>query len=249
MINLKNLEQIKRIRESCKLLAQMYFEIRPLVVEGISTLELDEWATDFILKRGGKPAFRGYMGFPGTLCTSINEEVIHGIPGKRKLKEGDIVSLDCGINLGGYFSDAALTIGVGQIGIAEKQLLMATDQSLYKGIEAAITGNRIRDIGRAVSGHVKPYGYGVVHQFCGHAVGLHQHEDPQIPNYVGSGPSPRIVPGMVLAIEPMINMGKAEVKTLEDDWTVVTIDKKKSAHFEHTVAVLESGTEILTLLD
>lgn len=249
MTRLKNRDQIDRIRVSCKLLARMYVEIKPLVVDGITTLELDKWAEDFIRKNGGKPAFKGYMGFPGTLCTSINHEVIHGIPKARKIKTGDLVSLDCGIDLGGYFSDMAVTFPVGEVSDENRKLLKVTEESLYKGIDAALFGNRIKDISRAISDHIKPHHYGIVHQYCGHGVGFTQHEDPQVPNYVGVGPNPRLVEGMVLAIEPMVNLGKAEVRTLSDDWTVVTVDQRNSAHFEHTIAIFEDRTEILTLLD
>lgn len=249
MIRLKNREQIDRIRESCRHLARMFKDIRPLIQEGITTLELDKWAFDFIQKTGGKPAFKGYMDFPGTLCVSINEEVIHGIPSQRKLKNGDIVSIDCGINLGGYFSDMAYTFPVGEVSSQDRQLLKITEESLYLGIDQAIHGQRIREIGKAVSGHVAPYNYGVVKDYCGHGVGFSQHEEPQVPNYPGSGGNPRISAGMVLAIEPMINLGTGDVKVLKDNWTVVTVDGRRSAHFEHTVAVFHDRTEILTLED
>lgn len=246
MLKLKNAEEIKRIRESCGLLAELLVKLEALVHEGITTRELDAFAHDFIVKAGGKPAFLGYDGYPASLCTSVNEEVIHGIPGARKLKSGDIVGLDCGIDLGGYFSDAAITVPVGRISPETEDLLRTTRECLDKAIAAVKVGGRIHDISRAVYGHARSRGYGVVRQYCGHGVGFSQHEDPQIPNYVGLGPNPRIVPGMVLAIEPMINLGTADVEVLEDDWTVVTLDRRYSAHFERTIAILPEGPEVLT---
>lgn len=247
MMKLKNREQIDRIRESCQLLSRMFKEIAPLVQEGAVTKDLDAWAFDFIKKNGGKPAFKGYMNFPATLCISINEEVIHGIPSSRKIQDGDLVSIDCGIDLKGYFSDMAYTFPVGKVSEQDKKLLKITEESLYRGIDQAIYGNRIKDIGRAVSSHVTPHGYGIVKDYCGHGVGFSQHEEPQVPNYVGTGPNPRLAAGMILAIEPMINLGTGDVRVLGDDWTVVTTDGKRSAHFEHTVAIFHDRTEILTL--
>ncbi|NNM67998.1 MAG: type I methionyl aminopeptidase [Spirochaetales bacterium] len=249
MIALKTKDQIDRIRESCRLLARMFHEIEPMVQAGMTTLELDRWAENFIRSHGGKPAFKGYQGFPGTLCTSINQEVIHGIPKNKKIVEGDLVSLDCGIDLKGFFSDMAVTFVVGEVTSEEKLLVEVTRQSLDAGIVAAQPGARVRDISNAVTSVVKPHRFGIVHQYCGHGVGFSQHEDPQVPNAVALGTSPRIVPGMVLAIEPMINLGKAEVRVLSDDWTVVTVDGKKSAHFEHTIAILEESSEVLTRED
>jgi methionyl aminopeptidase len=224
------------------------FEIlAPLVKPGVTTGELDEAARDYIVSQGGRPAFLDYDGYPASLCVSPNEVVIHGIPGKRRLVEGDIVGLDCGIDLGGYFSDAALTLPVGRISPEAEKLLLVTRECLEKAIAAVKVGARIHDISRAVFGHATANGYGVVRQYCGHGVGFAPHEDPQIPNYVSSGPNPRLAPGMVLAIEPMINLGKGDIKVLDDDWTVVTMDRKLSAHYEHTVAILPDGrVEVLT---
>jgi methionyl aminopeptidase len=250
MIRLKNPDQIARIRESCQLLARLFQELPAQAVEGRSTLDLDKWAEDWIRRHGGKPAFKGYQGFTGTLCISINHEVIHGIPkADRKIHAGDLLSLDSGIDLNGYFSDMALTLPIGKVTADETKLLQVTKTALAAGIGAVNAGGRIRDVAVAVTEVVKPLRYGIVHQYCGHGVGLGIHEDPQIPNAVSTGPNPRIAAGMVLAIEPMINLGKAEVRVLSDDWTVVTVDGKKSAHFEHTVAVFEDRTEVLTLLD
>ncbi len=246
MLRLKNEEQIRGIRESCRLLSELFRELRPMVQEGTTTRELDAFARDFIFRSGGEPAFLGYDGYPASLCTSVNEEVIHGIPGARRLRSGDIVGLDCGINLGGFFSDAAFTVPVGRVSAETEALLATTRECLEKAVAAIRVGGRIHDISRAVYGHARSRGYGVVRQYCGHGVGFSQHEDPQIPNYVSPGPNPRIVPGMVLAIEPMINLGTDDVELLEDDWTVVTQDGKHSAHFEHTVAILPDGPEVLT---
>lgn len=249
MIKLKNNEEIKRIRESCKMLADVFKILIPYVEDGITTKEIDGKCYDIITKKGGKPAFLNYSGFPASICISVNDEVIHGIPSKRKIKKGDIVSLDLGINLNGYISDSAITIPVGKIDSKLEKLLEVTKKSLFKGIEACIYGNRIKHISTAVHDEVVEYGYGIVREFCGHGVGLEVHESPQIPNYIYKGPNPRIKQGMVLAIEPMINLGTEGVKTLEDDWTVVTLDGLPSAHFEHTVAVFEDHTEILTIAD
>lgn len=249
MIKLKSINEINGIRESCKLLAETHKEIAKLVEVGISTIELDKFARDYIEKRGGVPAFLGYMDYPASLCTSINEVVIHGIPSTRKLKSRDIISLDLGINLDGYFSDAAVTLPVGNISAEAEKLIKITKESLFLGIEQAVMGNRIHNISRAVYNHAKNENYGVVRDFCGHGVGFSPHESPQVPNYVGSGPNPRIKKGMVLAIEPMINLGVDDVRVLDDEWTVLTMDKKISAHWEHTVAVFEDHTEILTVLD
>lgn len=249
MIRLKNANQIARIRESCQLLARLFQELPAQAQEGRSTLDIDRWADDWIRSHGGKPAFKGYQGFPGAVCISLNQEVIHGIPkADRKIKAGDLVSLDCGIDLGGYFSDMAVTVPIGEVSQEERKLLEVTKASLAAGIAAVRVGGRVRDVAVAVTEVVKPHRYGIVHQYCGHGVGFGPHEDPQIPNAVSSGPNPRLVSGMVLAIEPMINLGKAEVRVLSDEWTVVTVDGRKAAHFEHTVALLDDGPEVLTLL-
>jgi len=249
MIRLKNPEQLARVRESCQLLARLFQELPQQAVEGRSALDLDKWAEDWIRRHGGKPAFKGYQGFPGTLCISINHEVIHGIPkADRKFQAGDLVSLDSGIDLGGYFSDMAMTLPMGKITDEESRLLTVTKTSLGAAIGAVKAGGRVRDVAVAVTEVVKPYRSGIVHQYCGHGVGFGPHEDPQVPNSISTGPNPRLASGMVLAIEPMINLGKAEVRVLSDQWTVVTVDGKKAAHFEHTVALLDDGPEVLTLL-
>jgi methionyl aminopeptidase len=250
MIRLKNPDQLARVKDSCQLLARLFLELPAQAQEGRSTLDLDKWAEDWIRRRGGKPAFKGYQGYPATLCISINNEVIHGIPkADRKIKAGDLVSLDCGIDLGGYFSDMALTVPIGAVAADETKLLEVTKTSLAAAIGAVRPSGRVRDVAVAVTEVVKPHRFGIVHQYCGHGVGFSQHEDPQVPNAVSSGPNPRLVPGMVLAVEPMLNLGKPEVRVLSDQWTVVTVDGKKAAHFEHTVAVLEDGVDVLTLLE
>ena len=249
MIKLKNEEEIKRIRESCKMLAEVFTELEEVIKEGVTTKEVDKFCYDKITKMGGKPAFLNYQGFPGTACISLNEEVIHGIPSARKIKDGDIVSVDLGINLKGYFSDSARTYAVGKVGKDVLNLMDVTEKALSAGIGACVFGNRIKDISAAVFKEADRSKLGVVREFCGHGVGLDLHESPQIPNYVHPGPNPRIKRGMVVAIEPMFNLGTHEVRILDDDWTVVTADGKKSAHFEHTVAVFEDHTEILTLPD
>jgi len=249
MIRIKSEKDIAGIRESSHILADTLNALQKMIEPGVSTQELDRFAKSYVEKQGARPAFLNYMGFPASVCISVNHVVIHGIPGKQKLKEGDIVSLDFGVDLHGYFSDAAKTYPVGKISTEAMNLLTVTEESLYRGIEQAVAGNRIRDISRAVSGYVEPYGYGVVYQFCGHGVGFAPHEDPQIPNYVSSGPNPKLRAGMVIAIEPMINLGIDEVVILDDGWTVETADKKISAHFEHTVAIFEDHSEILTSLN
>ncbi len=249
MIKLKSHEEIDRIRESCHLLEHTHREIAALIDVGITTAELDHFAQSYIESHGGIPAFLNYMGYPASLCTSVNSVVIHGIPGDYKLRNGDIISLDLGIDLHGYFSDAARTYEVGRVSEKAHELVEVTRQCLYAGIEKAKMGNRIQDIGRAVSSLANRHDFGVVKEYCGHGVGFSQHEDPQIPNYVSRGPNPRIKRGMVLAIEPMINLGTGKVMLHDDGWTVETSDKQLSAHWEHTVAVFEDYTEILTQVD
>jgi methionyl aminopeptidase len=224
----------------------MFRELVPLVKPGIRTIDLDAFCHDYIVKGGGKPAFLKYDGYPNSLCVSVNEEVIHGIPGDRVLKQGDIVGLDCGIDLDGFFSDQALTLGVGSVDPESERLMRVTRECLELAIGEARAGNRVNHISRAVYKHATEAGFGVVSQYCGHGVGLEVHEEPSVPNYVGPGPNPRLVPGMVLALEPMINLGSGDIRLLDDDWTVVTKDRKASAHFEHTVAILADRTEVLT---
>ena len=249
MTRIKNAEQIAGIRRSCKALARLLRDIRQKVQPGVSTGELDDFAKEFIKDAGGVPAWYS-EGFPGAICASINEEVIHGIPSySRIINDGDMVSLDIGINLDGYISDAAITVPVGSVEPALMQMLDVANKCLSAGIAACAVGNRISHISRAVYNLAAEAGYGVVYDYCGHGVGLSVHEDPSIPNVPDRRANHRIVPGMVLAIEPMINLGTADVRLLKDDWTVVTADKKPSVHVEHTVAVFSDHTEILTRLD
>ncbi len=248
MIRIKNEKQIEGIRKSCRLLAQLFEELIPKVKEGMSTKAVDDICVDFIKKAGGVPAWY-QEGFPGSACISINEEVIHGLPSKKRIiKEGDIISLDIGINLDGYISDATRTIAIGHVSSDAKRLMNTTKKCLDAGIAACTAGNRIRDISLAVAFEAEREGFGIVTDFCGHGVGLEVHEDPSIPNKPHPGANPRIQNGMVLAIEPMINLGTGDVEVLDDGWTVVTADGKISAHEEHTVAVFADHTEILTLL-
>ena len=245
MLRLKTEKDIDGIRKSCRLLAEMFDFVSRTITEGMTGLELDRLSEEFIRKHGGKPAFLMYDGFPGSLCISVNNAVIHGIPNKIPFKAGDIVGIDAGINLGGYISDMAYTYGIGTVDEKVKKLMKIAEESLYLGIAKATNGNRVHDISRAVFQHNKKEGYGIVRSYCGHGVGFEVHEEPQIPNYVG-GPNPRLKPGMVIAIEPMVNLGTDDVYVLPDKWTVVTRDGRPSVHFEHTVAILEDRTEILT---
>jgi methionyl aminopeptidase len=225
-------------------------ELAAAVAPGVSTADLDELAEKRIRQAGATPAFKGYHGYPATICASINDEVIHGIPsGRRVLNEGDIISIDVGASLDGYFGDSAVTLPVGQISESAAALLRVTEEALYKAIEAAKPGKRVSDIGHAVQKHVEAYGYSVVREFVGHGIGQRMHEEPQIPNYGEPGHGPRLAEGMVLAIEPMVNAGTPAVKVLADGWTAVTRDKSLSAHFEHTVAVTAGEPWILTARD
>jgi methionyl aminopeptidase len=245
MIRLKNDAQIEGIRKSCKLLSRMYEMLIPLITPGVSTADIDELCIAFIKKNDGKPAWHR-ENFPGAVCISVNDEVVHGIPGRRKIKDGDLVSIDSGIDLGGFISDSAVTVMVGRVSDDARRLVETTRKCLEAGIAACRAGNRIADISRAVYDVASDAGYGVVKDYCGHGVGLEVHEEPYIPNIPWQGASPRIQPGMVLAIEPMINLGTADVHLGDDDWTVITADGKVSAHEEHTVAVYKDHTEVLT---
>jgi len=247
MIILKTDREIEYMRDAGKIVGQTLQELKKAVIPGITTSELDRIADQYIRKAGAIPAFKGYGGFPANICTSINEQVVHGIPCSRQLKNGDIISLDVGTKLNRYFGDAAITVPVGEVDAALLKLLSVTEQALSKGIEQAITGNRLSDISHAVQLHAESHGYGVVRDYVGHGIGQRMHEDPQIPNYGPPGRGPLLKNGMTLAIEPMINFGTPDVEVLTDDWTVVTVDGKVSAHFEHTVAVTDGEPLILTL--
>ena len=247
MIRLKNEKEIAGIRASGRLLARTLEELAKLVAEGITTRELDAFARSWIQSHGGNPAFLGYQNYPASLCVSLNSEVIHGIPGARKLRRGDLVSIDLGVILNGYYSDAAVTLPVGEVTQKRQKLIQVTRECLDRGVAQAVPGHRVSDISRAVFDHATRNGYDVVREYCGHGTGFAMHEDPQVPNYVGAGPNPRLKEGMVLAIEPMVNAGTGDIELLDDGWTVVTADGADSAHFEHTVVILRDRMEILTL--
>jgi methionyl aminopeptidase len=238
------------MRDAGRLVAEVLTELAATVAPGVNTAELDELAEKRITRAGATPAFKGYHGYPATICASINEEVIHGIPsGRRVLQEGDIISIDVGAALDGYYGDSAITLPVGPVSEEAATLLRVTEESLFKAIEQARPGRRVSDLGHAVQKHVEAYGFSVVREFVGHGIGQRMHEEPQIPNYGDPGHGPRLAEGMVLAIEPMVNAGKAGVRVLADGWTAVTRDKRLSAHFEHTVAVTSGGPWILTARD
>ncbi|HDN59791.1 MAG TPA: type I methionyl aminopeptidase [Candidatus Marinimicrobia bacterium] len=246
MIYIKTKEEIEKIRDSCRIAYRTVMMLGKYIKPGIKTSELNSIAEDFILKNGARPAFKGYKGYPATICTSINEEVVHGIPGDRKLKEGDIISVDIGTYRNGYYGDVAFTFPVGEVDDEKKRLMDVTRESLYKGIEKAAPGNRLSDISHAIQSYVESNGFSVVRSLVGHGIGRNLHESPEVPNYGAPGMGPELKPGMCLAIEPMVNAGMYEVYTLDDGWTVVTLDGRPSAHFEHTVAITENGPVILT---
>jgi methionyl aminopeptidase len=242
--------EIEKMRASSRLVAETLERLVQAIRPGIKTLELDRIAEDYVTAQGAEAAFKGYRGFPASVCVSINEEVVHGIPSShRRLKEGDIVSLDFGALLDGYYGDAALTVPVGEVSEEVSRLLRVTQESLYLGIEQARPGARLGDISHAIQNHAEEAGYSVVRAFVGHGIGSSLHEAPQVPNFGPPGQGPDLLPGMVLAIEPMVNIGTHDVRVLDDQWTVVTADRSLSAHFEHTIAITKNGTEILTLLD
>ena len=249
MIYYKTEEEIDLIRNSSLLVAKTHAEIAGLIKPGINTLALDKIAEDFIRDNGGVPAFKGYGGFPNTLCMSPNDQVVHGIPNDRVLEDGEILSVDCGVVMNGYFGDSAFTYEVGEVDTETKQLLKVTKESLYKGIEMAVSGNRIGDIGYAVQKHAESFGYGVVRELVGHGVGKNLHESPEVPNYGRRGRGAKLQEGLVIAIEPMINMGTRKIMQHNDGWTITTIDNKPSAHFEHTIVVRKGKAEILSSFD
>jgi len=239
--------ELERMRTAGRLVGEVLTQVAARVAPGVSTAELDDLAETLIAEAGAIPAFKGYHGYPATICASINEEVIHGIPsGRRVLNEGDVISVDVGASIDGYFGDSAITLAVGKVSEEAATLLRVTEEALYKAIERVRPGGRVSDIGHAVQQHVEAYGFSVVREFVGHGIGQRMHEDPQVPNYGEPGRGPRLTEGMVLAIEPMVNAGKPAVKVLADGWTAVTRDRSLSAHFEHTVAVTADGPWILT---
>ncbi|MGW8322884.1 MAG: type I methionyl aminopeptidase [Thermodesulfobacteriota bacterium] len=248
MIQLKSRREIELIARGGRIIADLFREVGPRVVPGVSTWELDQFADRFITShRGAVPAFKGLYGFPGSVCVSVNEEVVHGIPSrKRRLQEGDILSIDVGVRLQGWCSDSAWTFPVGEIDPATRRLLTVTEESLYGALEAAVVGNHVGDIGAAVMRRVNGTGYGIIRDLVGHGLGREVHEEPQVPNVGKPGHGPPLMEGMVLAIEPMLSAGTDQIRTLEDRWTVVTADRAPSAHFEHTIAVTEEGPQVLT---
>lgn len=248
MVILKSLQEIEKIRSACLIVADTLDGLRAMVQPGVNTQTLDEFAEQFIRSAGAVPAFKGYRGYPRTLCASVNDEVIHGIPSRnRSLRQGDIVSLDVGVLLDGFYGDAAITAPVGTVSAEAARLIRVTKEALDRGIAAAHPGNRLYDISHAVQSWVEANGYSVVRDFVGHGIGRSLHEDPQVPNYGAPGQGPRLRAGMVLAIEPMVNAGESGTVVRDDRWTAVTADGSLSAHFEHTVAVTPDGPRVLTL--
>ena len=248
MIVCKSPAELDKMRAANQLVARILEELAAMVAPGVSTADLDAAAESKVRAAGAEPAFKGYRGYPATLCASVNEQVVHGIPNKAPLKAGDIVSLDMGVKLNGYFGDSAVTVAVGAVREDVSRLLRVTQEALEKGIAQVKLGGRISDIGHAIQQHVESQGFWVVREFVGHGIGASLHEEPQIANYGEPGRGPRLAEGMTLAIEPMVNMGKPSVKVLGDGWTAVTSDGSLSAHFEHSVAVTSAGPWILTAL-
>jgi methionyl aminopeptidase len=249
VITCRSSAEIEKLRRVNQLVGSILAELRSMVAPGVTTQALDALAEARVREAGAQPAFKGYHGYPATVCASINEQVVHGIPSKRGLVEGDIISIDMGAKLDGFFGDCAVTVPVGRVSDEAAELLRVTEEALFHGIETVRPGARVSDIGAAVQRHVEAHGFSVVREFVGHGIGTSLHEEPQIANYGPGGRGPRLTEGMVLAIEPMVNAGKAAVKVLADGWTAVTRDGSLSAHFEHSVVVTRDGCEILTLLD
>ena len=249
MIVCRSQAEIAKLRRVNQLVGRILAELRQMVRPGVTTAQIDALAEQRVREAGAEPAFKGYHGYPATVCASVNEQVVHGIPSARALNEGDVVSIDMGARLDGFFGDSAVTVPVGRVSDGAAALLRVTEQALFHGIEAVKPGARVSDIGASVQQHVEAHGFSVVREFVGHGIGTELHEEPQIANYGPGGRGPRLSEGMVLAIEPMVNAGKPDVKVLADGWTAVTRDGSLSAHFEHTVVVTGDGCEILTLLD
>ena len=248
MISIKSPREIELMRIAGRIVAETHERLREVIRPGITTMELDTIAEAYIRKSGGIPSFKGYNGFPASICSSVNEQVVHGMPGPIVLKDGDIIGIDIGAIYDGYHGDAARSYGIGQIDDELKRLLRVTEESFFKGIEYALSGNRLSDISHAIQKHVELNEFSIVRDFVGHGIGTSMHEEPQIPNYGLPNKGPRLVVGMALAIEPMVNQGKYAVKVLKDGWTVVTADGKPSAHYENTIVITNGEPEILTLL-
>jgi len=246
MVYKRSENEIKMISKSCQIVADTIDMLSEFVVPGALISDLDKKAENFIISQGARPAFKGYMGFPSTLCISIEDAVVHGIPGDIELKEGQIVGIDCGAEVNGYYGDHAKTFSVGKISSEKKKLMEITEESLYKGIEKAVPGNFVGDIGHAVQTHAESNGFSVVRELVGHGIGENLHEEPQVPNYGSPSQGYKLHAGMCIAIEPMINLGGREIYTAKDGWTILTADGKASAHFEHTIAILDDGPKILS---
>jgi len=246
MIRIKSLQEIQKMRAAGRIVAEVFEVLKPHIVPGITTYELDKIAAEHIVKSGATCSFYNYSGYPGHVCISVNEEVIHGIPGKKKLKDGDIVSVDVGACIDGYHGDAARTFAVGDISPDAKKLIDVTEESFFAGIEFAKPGYRLGDISASIQEIVEKNGFSVVRDFVGHGIGSMLHEEPEVPNFGARGRGPRLIPGMTIAVEPMVNIGTYKVNTLSDDWTVVTADGKLSAHYENTILITDKGAEILT---
>jgi methionyl aminopeptidase len=248
VITLKSSRELNYMRDAGKIVAETIEELKKATKPNITTKQLDQIAEDYIIGKGATPAFKGYHGFPATICASINEQVVHGIPGLRTLEDGDIISIDVGAVINDFFGDSAVTLPVGNVQEEALRLLKITEESLYVGIENAVEGNRLSDISHSIQTFVEDHGFSVVRDYVGHGIGSNMHEEPQVPNFGKPGRGPRLKQGMTLALEPMVNMGTYDVMTLEDNWTVVTNDRKLSAHFEHTIAITDDAPEILTKL-
>jgi methionyl aminopeptidase len=246
VIILKSREEIKKMADAGRIVGEILESLKEIVAAGMTTREIETYAVERIRARGGLPAFKGYRGYPGSICTSVNEQVVHGIPSSRKLKEGDIVSIDLGVYMNGFYGDAAVTIPIGTVSGKDAELIRVTEEALYRGLENVVEGKRLYDISSAIQKHVEGHGFSVVKLFVGHGIGRELHEEPQVPNYGTAGHGPRLREGMALAIEPMVNAGSHDVKILDDGWTAVTVDGRKSAHFEHTVVVTSGSPLILT---
>jgi methionyl aminopeptidase len=244
----KSADQIAKMRKAGRVVAEMHEKVRAAIRPGVTTLELDAVARDVLARRDARSNFLGYHGFPAVICTSPNDMIVHGIPGSYRLKDGDIISIDCGAIIDGWHGDAAFTAPVGEVTAEAQRLIDVTEQSLHAGIEQMVDGNRISDIGHAVQAVAEAAGYSVVREYVGHAIGTAMHEKPEVPNYGPPHKGPKLRPGMVFAVEPMVNIGRKETRLLDDGWSVVTLDGELSAHWEHTIAVTDNGPEILTLL-
>ena len=246
MVNIRSEREIEQIRESGRVVYEILSALEERIVSGATGKELDRFAEQFIRSQGGEPAFKGYMGYPSSLCISINEEVVHGIPSNRPFVEGDIVSVDCGVIKDDYYGDSARTYSVGTIRPEVRDLMRVTEEALYHGIDSAVAGSRVSDIGHAVQSHVEAHGFSVVRELVGHGIGRELHEDPQVPNYGSPGQGVELKEGMCIAIEPMVNLGEKEIYTKDDGWTICTRDGEPSAHYEHTVVVSHEKGRILT---